>query len=65
MLMPLVSLNNEEANDTVTSLLYIYIYLCPMVTIFVTTVDVFENFNLRIIKFINFCPIGRRLKVEN
>lgn len=62
MLMPLVSLNNEEANDTVTLL---YIYLCPMVTIFVTTVDVFENFNLRIIKFINFCPIGRRLNVEN
>lgn len=61
MLMPLVSLNNEEANDTVTSLLYIYIFVSD----FVTTVDVFENFNLRIIKFINFCPIGRRLNVEN
>lgn len=61
MLMPLVSLNNEEANDTVTSLLYIYIFVSD----FVTTVDVFENFNLRIIKFINFCPIGRRLKVGN
>lgn len=45
MLMPLVSLNNEEANDTVTSLLYIYIFVSD----FVTTVDVFENFNLRII----------------
>lgn len=61
MLMPLVSLNNEEANDTVTSLLYIYIFVSD----FVTTVDVFENFNLRIIKFINFYPIGRRLNVEN
>lgn len=61
MLMPLVSLNNEEANDTVTSLLYIYIFVSD----FVTTVDVFENFNLRIIKFINFCPIGKRLNVEN
>lgn len=61
MLMPLVSLNNEEANNTVTSLLYIYIFVSD----FVTTVDVFENFNLRIIKFINFCPIGRRLNVEN
>lgn len=61
MLMPLVSLNNEEANDTVTSLLYIYIFVSD----FVTTVDVFENFNLRIIKFINFCLIGRRLNVEN
>lgn len=61
MLMPLVSLNNEEANDTVTSLLYIYIFVSD----FVTTVDVFENFNLRIIKFINFCLIGRRSNVEN